>query len=418
MNPRAPQPLRVAACEVARRIAEAGYEALFAGGCVRDEILGVEPKDYDIATNATPDDIRRIFPKARDVGEAFGVMLVRSGDHVFEVATFRKDGPYDDRRRPNHIEFSSPKDDAARRDFTINGIFLRPETGEIVDYFDGRGDIGRRLVRAIGDPHARIAEDRLRMLRAARFAARLGFELEAATADAVRAHAAEIGGVSRERVGDELRRMLGHPARARAAAIVEDLRLDHAVFGKSLGAPLAGHPRIAGLSDAAPWTTALAAWALDRSAGGSTVVVPVAVEPLVAGLRERLILSNRESDEVVAVLAARAAIAEEFDAAGIARRTRLAALPGFDEALAVLAAERPEDARRWRDEADRLLPTRRLPAPLIDGNGLIGIGIRPGPVFKNLLDRLLDAQIEGRVRTTDDAANLARELASAPRQGG
>lgn len=148
------------------------------------------------------------------------------------------------------------------------------------------------------------------------------------------------------------------------------------------------------------------------------MVVPVAVEPLVAGLRERLILSNRESDEVVAVLAARAAIAEEFDAAGIARRTRLAALPGFDEALAVLAAERPEDARRWRDEADRLLPTRRLPAPLIDGNGLIGIGIRPGPVFKNLLDRLLDAQIEGRVRTTDDAANLARELASAPRQGG
>ncbi|MFM7052091.1 MAG: CCA tRNA nucleotidyltransferase, partial [Planctomycetota bacterium] len=230
-EPRPPLPLRVAAEEVAARLSAAGHEALFAGGCVRDELMGLEPKDFDIATSATPAEILQVFPRARDVGEAFGVMLVRHGGRQFEVATFRKDGPYLDGRRPSEVVFSGRDEDAARRDFTINGMFRDPASGALLGCLQGEADIRDRLVRAIGDAHARIAEDRLRMLRAVRFASRFGFEIEMGTAAAIRQHAGELLSVSAERVGDETRRMLSHPARARAASLIEDLGLDHAVFG-------------------------------------------------------------------------------------------------------------------------------------------------------------------------------------------
>ena len=179
--------MRAAARAVASRLTDKGFTALFAGGCVRDWLLGHVPDDYDIATDAVPDRIREIFPSARSVGESFGVMLVRHARHTFEVATFRKDGPYHDGRRPSSVEFSDRDADAARRDFTVNGIFQDPRDDSIIDLWNGRGDLAARLIRAIGDPHARIAEDRLRMLRAVRFAARLGFTIEPATAAAITA---------------------------------------------------------------------------------------------------------------------------------------------------------------------------------------------------------------------------------------
>ena len=196
MSGAGPVPARDAAVEVARALAAGGFRALFAGGCVRDALMGREPVDFDIATDARPDEIKSVFPKARGVGEAFGVMLVRHRGHTFEVATFRKDGPYHDGRRPSEVLFADEREDAARRDFTVNGIFAEPESGEPVDYVEGRSDIERRLIRAIGDPHARIREDRLRMLRAVRFAARLGFEIDGSTAAAIRAHASELLAVS------------------------------------------------------------------------------------------------------------------------------------------------------------------------------------------------------------------------------
>ena len=170
---RAPMALRDAACAVADGLVRAGYEAYFAGGCVRDRLLGREVNDYDIATSARPDEVKAVYPKARGVGEAFGVMLVRHGGHTFEVATFREDGPYHDGRRPSEVTYSTARRDAERRDFTINGLFEVPHTGEITDFVGGRDDLAAKLVRAVGDPEARIREDRLRMLRATRFAARL-----------------------------------------------------------------------------------------------------------------------------------------------------------------------------------------------------------------------------------------------------
>jgi poly(A) polymerase len=417
-------PVRAAAEEVARRLADAGHAAFFAGGCVRDQLLGSEPEDYDIATDARPEQIQAVFPKARGVGEAFGVMLVRAGGHTFEVATFRKDGPYHDGRRPASVTFSDAFADANRRDFTVNGLFQDPRTGEIVDHVNGRPDIAARSIRAIGDPHERIAEDRLRMLRAVRFAARLGFTIDPATSAAVRTHAGELRSVSPERVGDEVRKMLAHPARARAARLVESHELDGAIFGDVVGADVAGRldhqgaegdcPRLATLSTAAPWTTALAAWLLDRLARGGadlparTPPRPDAAEVSrrVAALRARLVLSNHETDALHALLAAREAMLGDFASLPLARRMRWMAAPGFDAALDILRVEDPDRAAALRSEADRELPARRLPEPLVDGNTLVSEGLRPGPEFKVLLDLAMDAQLEGRVASRAEALDL------------
>ena len=296
MNPETPaMPPRDAACAVAAGLVRAGHQAYFAGGCVRDRLLGRPVKDYDIATSARPEEVKAVYPKARGVGEAFGVLLVRHGGHTFEVATFREDGPYHDGRRPSEVSYSTAERDALRRDFTINGLFEDPATGETIDFVRGRADIDARLVRAIGDPHARIREDRLRMLRAARFAARLGFEIERTTFDAILSHAGELASVSAERVGEELREMLAHPHRARAADLVEALALDGAVFGERA---LRRGSRLGNLGSAVPtggWTTALAAWWLDRTDGSCD---PAAFGHAVAALRRRLVLSNDETEAV------------------------------------------------------------------------------------------------------------------------
>lgn len=403
---------REAAREVARRLVEAGHRALFAGGCVRDRLLGGSPQDFDIATSATPEEIQRVFPKARGVGEAFGVMLVRNGGHTFEVATFRKDGPYKDGRRPTEVTFSDEFEDAQRRDFTVNGIFEEPETGTPVDYVKGRVDIDARQIRAIGDPNARIAEDRLRMLRAVRFAARLGFDIEPVTADAIRAHAGELMSVSPERVGEETRKMLAHPARARAAALAEEHLLDVAVFGTHDGPSRL--PRLAALPESVAWTTALVAWQLDRLAR-EAVATPrlqrAQISAFVQGVRARIMLSNQETDATDAVLSAREAILSAFAAQPVAARKRLMAAPGFDAAIAVIRGEDGPLAEAVAADADRELPDRRLPTPLLDGNALLGAGFKAGPQFKFLLDQAMDAQLEGRISTTAEALALAAKLA-------
>ena len=420
-RPRPPaMPLRDAACAVAEALARAGHEAYFAGGCVRDRLLGRAVKDYDIATSARPDQVKAAFPKARGVGESFGVMLVRHGGHTFEVATFREDGPYHDGRRPAEVTFSTAERDAERRDFTINGLFEAPATGEVRDFVRGRADIDARLVRAIGDPHARICEDRLRMLRAARFAARLGFEIEHRTADAIMAHAAELASVSAERVGTELREMLAHESRARAAGLVESLGLDAAVFGergRSTGVRLGALRADFAQSG---WTTALAAWWLDRIDGagqgasaGPTAPAAAAVLPdaarradAVAAMRRRLVLSNDESEALGHALSVREVLFTSFAALGVAARARTIARPGFDAAVALVAAENAGQGEALSAQADHELPSRALPRPLLDGGGLIAAGHRPGPEFKEWLDLAMDAQLEGRVATTAEALAL------------
>ena len=179
-------PARDAAVELALRLKAAGHEAFFAGGCVRDRLLGHEPEDYDIATSAVPSEVLALFPGSNEVGAHFGVVIAKHGGHHIEIATFRTDGSYRDGRRPESVTFSTPEEDARRRDFTINGLFEEPETGEVIDHVGGLADLKAGVIRAIGDPKARFTEDGLRLLRAVRFAARMGFTIEPQTDNALR----------------------------------------------------------------------------------------------------------------------------------------------------------------------------------------------------------------------------------------
>jgi putative nucleotidyltransferase with HDIG domain len=207
-----------------RRLTNAGYESVFAGGCVRDSLLGVEPKDYDVATSARPEDVLKLFPGGNTVGAHFGVILVREHGHSIEIATFRTDGDYQDGRRPDSVAFASAEEDAQRRDFTINGMFFDPVSGEVVDHVGGRADLQQGVIRAIGDPGQRFAEDYLRLLRAIRFASRFGFSIDPNTWAAICAEANNITKISPERIRDELDRIWTSPAEKRVQGF--DLLVD------------------------------------------------------------------------------------------------------------------------------------------------------------------------------------------------
>jgi len=229
-----PEKQREFAVEVVRQLREHGFEAYWAGGCVRDQLLGRAPYDYDVATSAHPEEIRRVFKhrKTLAVGAAFGVMTVLGtrGAGQIEVATFRQDVGYSDGRHPDRIAFSSPEQDAQRRDFTINGMFYDPLENRIIDFVGGEADLKNRIVRAIGDARQRIAEDKLRMLRAVRFASIFDFRLEANTRDAICDMAPQVTVVSAERIADEMRIVLVHPARIRAIELLKTSGLLQAIL--------------------------------------------------------------------------------------------------------------------------------------------------------------------------------------------
>lgn len=447
MTDRQPVTAWEAAIAILRRLREAGHVAYLAGGCVRDALLGLEPTDYDVATDATPDVVRRLFRRSRYVGEAFGVVLVRLGRQEVEVATFRTESGYHDGRHPDHVAFSDARHDASRRDFTINGLFADPLEGRgtdgdkpsaireeggafalahghpliassrVIDYVDGLPDLRAGVVRAIGDADARFAEDYLRMLRAARFAARLGFEVEAATAAAVRRRAKDLGRISRERIGMEVVAMMRPPvtparvgeARARAVELMQALGLDGVVLKEERrDRPTA---TLRALAADAGLGAAMAAWVLDRYADPAS---PGDVERFVAAdgagrverWRAALCLSNGERDDVRGVLSL-VARALGWGLLGVAGRKRLLAEPRWGEARKVLDAL-PGEAAAGRvaaleAEAAPLVAEGVAPAPLIDGSDLIAAGLRPGPAFGRWLEGVYDAQLEGRVTTREEA---------------
>jgi tRNA nucleotidyltransferase/poly(A) polymerase len=226
--------VRRAAEQVISRLTAAGHRALFAGGCVRDLRRGVDPKDYDIATDATPAEILRLFPKGNTIGAHFGVVLVKNGGHPFEIATFRAEGEYKDGRRPESVTFTTPEEDAKRRDFTINGLFYDPATGEVIDYVGGLADLERGLIRAIGDPVARFREDYLRMLRAVRFATVLDFAIEPHTLAVLRARAPHAVEISPERVRDELDKIWLSPRRVKGFDLLVESHLMQAILPEIL----------------------------------------------------------------------------------------------------------------------------------------------------------------------------------------
>lgn len=404
---------RAAAARVAATLREAGFETYFAGGCVRDHLFGIEPADVDVATAARPEDVRSHFPHARGVGAHFGVMLVPSGGRMIEVATFRSDGAYHDGRRPVEVSFGSAEADARRRDFTINGLFEDPESGRIIDFVGGRADLDAGVLRAIGDPEERFEEDRLRMLRAVRFAARFELEIDPATFEAIRRRADRLGAVSRERVGHELRRMLGHRSRAVAAARLESLGLDRAVLGadRTVGGRAAASEltRLRGLEPTADWEDALAAWEIDR---GGVDVDPESILRMADRVTERLVLSNQEHDDLVEVLRIRGWLQDGWGEAGVALRKRWASRSGFGRALALLEPESPDLVAVVRRDVARLAESGLAPTPLVGGDDLVAAGLRPGPAFREILDSVYDRQLEGGLADRDAALAAALALAT------
>lgn len=403
---------RQAAVAIVRRLREHGFTAYLAGGCVRDELLGQVPKDFDVATDAAPDHIRVMFKRTAEVGAAFGVMLVREFGPTIEVATFRADGPYTDKRRPDSVTFSDARADAQRRDFTVNALFIDPLAegdARVIDFVDGRRDLAERTLRAVGDPDRRLAEDHLRALRGVRFAARYGLAIEAGTAAAVRRHAGALEGVSRERIGEEIRRMFTHDSRGRAAGLLEELGLAAAVLGGS-GCAYDG-AAMDGLAPEASYAAAMMAWLIGRGQWRAEAPEP----GLVGAVRAALLLSNDERDAVrdgLHVLTVLGWVERGWDALGEAGRKRMASGPGFGDAMAVLLATDRDRAAAVYAEVERLRARfgGLAPEALVDGEALIAMGLRPGPRFAEILRQVYDAQLEGRVVDAAGARALASEL--------
>lgn len=394
---------REAAARVASTLSAEGFTAYFAGGCVRDRLLGLEPADFDVATDAHPEQIARAFPGARGVGASFGVMLVRSAGHTIEVATFRRDGTYVDGRRPERVEFGTAEQDAQRRDFTINGLFEEPASGRIIDFVDGVADIQGRRLRAIGRAEDRLAEDRLRMLRAARFAARFDLEVDPEVERAVKLHAGDLMGVSRERVGGEVRRMLTHPSRGEGVRLIESLGLAPAVLCEPPASLEQG--RVRRLPPEADLAAALAAWMLDRSS--STLG---ADEQRRLGWTKALVLSNAESDALGRTLHLAEVLRRQWSAADRAQRKRTASAAGFRSALELLRTEDPALAEQVATEVEKLAAEGLAPAPLVTGDDLVALGMAPGPRFRAILDHLYDQQLRGVLGARAAALAATREL--------
>ncbi len=405
---------------------------------MRDILLSREAADYDVATSATPEQVMDIFPQTWAVGAQFGVVLVPADSGTVEVATFRSDIGYSDGRHPDEVHFSSdPCEDVQRRDFTINGLLLDPETNEILDYVGGRADLSARIIRAIGDPERRFTEDKLRMLRAVRFAARFGYEIEPATLTAIQKLAPQIHQVSRERVRDELTKMLieGH---ARDAFLL----LDHTgllkevlpeIFAmKGVEQPPQFHPEgdvfihtLLMLEKLPVGASPTLAWgALLHDVGKPTTfrVAPDRIrfdrhvdvgEKITEAICRRLRFSNHETEQILALVHnhMRFADVERMKESTLKRFLRL---PRFEEHLALhrLDAESSNGILTYynfvREKLDSFGPAAMRPVPLVTGNDLIAAGLEPGPRFKEILSAVEDGQLEGRFQSRKEALEFVR----------
>ncbi|MEX2306352.1 MAG: CCA tRNA nucleotidyltransferase [Pirellulales bacterium] len=415
-----PKRQREFALEIVEKLRAAGYEALWAGGCVRDELLGLVPKDYDVATNATPDQIRDVFGHRRTltIGAAFGVVTVlgpRAAGQI-EVATFRTDAAYSDGRHPDSVSFTDAEHDAQRRDFTINGLFFDPVAEEVVDYVGGEDDIKRRIIRAIGDPRLRLREDKLRMLRAVRFAATFDFQIEPQTLRAVQEMAAEITSVSAERIGMEIRRMLVDPNRAVAIHLLRETTLLPHVLPEVSRLSPEDFDEMARVLDAlrAPTLPVALAALLSAEQGArsmeSQLPTPNSQLP-VHTIARRLRYTNKETERTAWLRGnlPNIAVAQEFP---WPRLQRLLIHEGAAELLALHEAVAGPDDAALAFCRERLAwpPDRLDPPPLVDGSDLIRHGLTPGPQFSKLLEQIRDAQLKGEISTRDEALALADRL--------
>ena len=402
---------------VVTRLREAGHESYWAGGCVRDEILGRTPVDYDVATAARPDAVRDLFGRRRTlaVGAAFGVITVLGprGAGQVEVATFRSDAAYTDGRHPAGVTFCSAREDALRRDFTINGLFLDPASGEVLDFVGGRADLAAGVVRAIGVPALRFGEDHLRMLRAVRFAAVFGFVIEAETRAALERMAHLVAGVSPERVAAELRGMVSRPGRRRALELLDATGLAREVLAEVAPGP--------GLPADRPyaWATATAVVdALDEPD------LPLAVAALAEGvgaaaippLAGRLRLATRETKKAAWLQAAVGEVGGST-AAGLASRpwSSLQPLVAHEHAVALADLLRARAACGVADAEAAAWFTGRTarpraeidPPPLVSGDDLLAAGLPAGRELGAGLAKVRRLQLDGLVTTREEAIAAA-----------
>ncbi|MEX2170493.1 MAG: CCA tRNA nucleotidyltransferase [Pirellulales bacterium] len=404
-------PHRDFAYEVVRRLRDVGHQALWAGGCVRDQLLGLLPKDYDVATSARPEQIRELFGQRRTiaVGAAFGVIAVlgpRSAGSV-EVATFRGESQYLDGRHPSEVHFTDAEHDAQRRDFTINGLFFDPMKSEVIDYVNGQRDLAERIVRAIGDPTARFADDKLRMLRAVRFAATFNFTIEPTTLTAIERHAAEIHQVSAERIGMEVRRMLLDPRRAAALKQLEACNLLVEVLPEVARLPRdiqkATRAVLRHLDD--PTLSVALAAALHR-AGGPDVAREVS---------RRLRFTNKEADRTEWLLSHLEQVAAA-DRLAWPQLQRILVHEGGPELVQVLVAITGETAATRLCREKLAMPVEELnPAPLVDGSDLLAAGVPAGPGVGKLLEQIRDSQLAGSLTSREHALESVKQaLATGP----
>jgi len=378
---RSPRPWRTlhqAMIEVVRRLRAAGCQSLLAGGCVRDMMLGKRPHDYDVATDATPEHVMRIFPQTRAVGAQFGVVIVRIGGHSIEVATFRSDLEYQDGRRPERVVFTDARHDAERRDFTINGMFYDPLKREVIDYVGGQKDLEAKVIRAIGNAEERFAEDHLRMLRAIRFACRLGFRIEAKTRRAIEMHASKLKRISAERIAGEAERILTDPNRAEGMRLAVESGLSEAMFpGISREQLLAGIAVLEEFPKSCGFSTALAGLLYEAE--------PEAVQKVCRYLK----LSNDVRKQTCWLAGHRAKLPAEIPMS-VGRLKKWAGEPLFEPLVVLVRCVR-------RAKGESLSPLRALrrqirelgeqavrPARLLDGHELIRLGAVPGPMVGRL----------------------------------
>ena len=424
------------AVKIVKKLRNAGYEAYFAGGCVRNKILGKEAKDYDIATNAIPDVVQKMFPHTVAVGKAFGVVVVLENNRQFEGATFRADGKYSDNRRPDCVTFSDYKSDILRRDFTINGIFYDPIENKLIDIVGGEKDIKNRIICTIGNPIERFTEDKLRMMRAVRFSAQLGFVIESETENAIRKLANTITTISFERIRDELRLILLSDNRAEGLDMLYRLGLLKEILPEIVAMdgvpqPPEFHPEgdvfthtklcLKNL-DNPTFELAMAALLHDVGKPPTFVVADrirfnaheVVGERIAKKICHRLKLSNDDTEKICWMVVKHMTFK---DITNMRESTlkRLLASKHYDnlEMLFVadkLAADKDMSNYEYLKEMKAKFSVEDIrPEPLIGGKELIEMGFEPGPIFSVILDKVEDAQLEGKVKTCEEAIGFIRE---------
>ncbi len=430
-----PREMANSICDTLRR---SSYQALLVGGCVRDLLLGREPADYDVTTDATPDQVTALFPESIAVGAQFGVILLPRDGLKVEVATFRSDVGYSDGRHPDSVVYSkTPQEDVQRRDFTINGLLMRHDSSEVLDYVGGQADLEAKVIRAIGEPDRRFMEDKLRMMRAVRFAARFGFEIEAETFRAIRRHVAEIHQVSPERLREELTKMLTEGAARQALELLEETWLLQQVLPeigamKGVEQPPQFHPEgdvwihtrlmLEGLPKGAsptlawgvllhdvgkPPTFQSAAETGDRIRFNNHVEVGMRMAEAIC---KRLRFSNEDTEQILALVDnhMKFGAVAEMRASTLKKFVRL---PHFEEHLALhrldcLSSHRHLDSYEFVQRFLEVTPPEQVrPERLLTGDDLLAMGFSPGPVFAEILHTLEDAQLERQIRTQDEARN-------------